>query len=62
VISPDATETPGINALAGLPNLGPDAARHATAEEVASAALFLASGLSSLTTDADIPVNDGINQ
>jgi NAD(P)-dependent dehydrogenase (short-subunit alcohol dehydrogenase family) len=56
VISPDATETPGINALASLLNPGPDAAgelgnyqrsivppaRHATAEEVASAALLLA--------------------
>jgi NAD(P)-dependent dehydrogenase (short-subunit alcohol dehydrogenase family) len=61
VISPDATETPGINALAGILNPGPNAAeesgsyqrgivppaRHATAEEVADAALFLASGLSS---------------
>jgi NAD(P)-dependent dehydrogenase (short-subunit alcohol dehydrogenase family) len=61
VISPDATETPGINALAGILNPGPGAAgesesyqrgivppaRHATAEEVADAALFLASGLSS---------------
>jgi NAD(P)-dependent dehydrogenase (short-subunit alcohol dehydrogenase family) len=61
VINPDATETPGINALAGLLNPGPNAAeefenyqrsivppvRHATAEEVADAALFLASGLSS---------------
>jgi NAD(P)-dependent dehydrogenase (short-subunit alcohol dehydrogenase family) len=57
VISPDATETPGIDALAGVPNPGPDAAgevkgyqgsvvppaRYATAEEVANAALFLAS-------------------
>ena len=61
VISPDATETPGINALAGILNPGTSAAeesesyqrgivppgRHATAEEVADAALFLASGLSS---------------
>jgi NAD(P)-dependent dehydrogenase (short-subunit alcohol dehydrogenase family) len=61
VISPDATETPGINALAGIPNPGPNTAgesesyqhglvplaRHATTEEVADAALFLASGLSS---------------
>jgi NAD(P)-dependent dehydrogenase (short-subunit alcohol dehydrogenase family) len=61
VISPDATETPGINALAGILNPGPSAAeesgsyqrgivppaRHATADEVADAALFLASGLSS---------------
>ena len=57
VISPDATETPGINALAGMLNPGPDTAeefenyqrsivplaRYATAEEVANAALFLAS-------------------
>ena len=57
MISPDATETPGINALAGMLNPGPDAAeefenyqrsivplaRYATAEEVANAALFLAS-------------------
>ena len=61
VISPDATETPGLNALAGILNPGTNAAeesgscqrgivppgRHATAEEVADAALFLASGLSS---------------
>jgi NAD(P)-dependent dehydrogenase (short-subunit alcohol dehydrogenase family) len=60
VISPDATETPGTNALAGMPNPGPNAARElgnyqrsivppgrpATAEEVADAALFLAAGLS----------------
>jgi NAD(P)-dependent dehydrogenase (short-subunit alcohol dehydrogenase family) len=59
VISPDATETPGIDALAGTLNPGPDAAeefenyqlsivplaRCATAEEVANAALFLASDL-----------------
>jgi NAD(P)-dependent dehydrogenase (short-subunit alcohol dehydrogenase family) len=64
VISPDATETPGINALAGLPHPGPDAAgeqgnyqrgtvppaHHATAREVADAALFLAASLTSLTT------------
>ena len=61
VISPDATETPGIDALAGILNPGTNAAeesgsyqrgivppaRHATADEVADAALFLASGLSS---------------
>jgi len=58
VISPDATQTPGIDALASMLNPGPDAAeefenyqrsivppaRYATAEEVANAALFLASG------------------
>src|ERR1700760_2301293 len=68
VISPGATETPGINALAGMLNPGPNAAqeletyqggivplaRHATADEVANAALFLASDLSSSTTRADI--------
>jgi NAD(P)-dependent dehydrogenase (short-subunit alcohol dehydrogenase family) len=57
VISPDATETPGINTLAGILNPGPNAAeefenyqlsivllaRYATAEEIANAALFLAS-------------------
>jgi NAD(P)-dependent dehydrogenase (short-subunit alcohol dehydrogenase family) len=57
VISPDATETPGINALVGMLDPGPNAAeefqnyqpgivppaRYATAEEVANAALFLAS-------------------
>ena len=57
VIGPGATETPGINALAGMLNPGPNAAeefetyqrsivplaRYATAEEVANAAVFLAS-------------------
>jgi NAD(P)-dependent dehydrogenase (short-subunit alcohol dehydrogenase family) len=37
-------------------------AHHATAEEVANAALFLASDLSSVTTGAGIPVDGGINQ
>ena len=37
-------------------------ARYATAEEVANAALFLASDPSSFTTGADIPVDGGINQ
>ena len=67
VISPHATETPGINTLAGVPNPGPDAAeenyprstvplaRHATAEEVANAALFLASDPSTFTTGAVTP-------
>ena len=76
VISPGATETPGINALAGMLNPGPNAAeefenyqrsivplaRYATAEEVANAAVFLASDLSSFTTGADIPVDGGISQ
>src|SRR6202011_3570554 len=75
VISPGATETLGINALAGLLNPGPNAAeefenyqrsivplaRYATAEEVANAALLLASDLGSFTTGADIPVDGGIN-
>jgi NAD(P)-dependent dehydrogenase (short-subunit alcohol dehydrogenase family) len=57
VISPDATEAPDINTLAGMPNPGPNAtedfehyqrsivppAGYATAEDVANAAVFLAS-------------------
>src|SRR6478752_4664968 len=76
VISPGATETPGINALADILNPGPNAAeefenyqrsivppaRSATAEQVANAALYLASDLTSITTGADIPVDGGINQ
>jgi NAD(P)-dependent dehydrogenase (short-subunit alcohol dehydrogenase family) len=76
VIGPDAIETPGINTLAGILNRGPNAAeefenyqrsivplaRYATAEEVANAALFLASDPSSFTTGVDIPVDGGINQ
>src|ERR1700722_1868311 len=76
VISAGATETPGINTLADVLNPGPNAAeefetyqrsivplaRYATAEEVANAALFLASDLSSFTAAADIPVNGGIDQ
>ena len=75
VISPGATETPGIKALAGVLNPGPNAAeelenfpgkivpvaRYATAEEVADAALFLAADLSRFTRGADIPVDGGIN-
>jgi NAD(P)-dependent dehydrogenase (short-subunit alcohol dehydrogenase family) len=76
VVSPGATETPGINALAGMLFPGPNAAkqfeeyqisgvpmaRYATSEEVANAVLFLASDLSSFTTGADIPVDGGVNQ
>src|SRR6478672_9705247 len=76
VVSPAATETPGIESLAQMMFPGPNAAqqfedyqisavplaRYATADEVANAALFLASDLSSFTTGADIPVDGGINQ
>jgi len=57
VISPDATEEFGNDQLSIVP-----LARYATAEEVANAALSLASDLSSFTTGAGIPVNGGINQ
>ena len=76
VIGAGATETPGINALAGMLNPDPNAAedfenyqrsivplaRYATVQEVANAALFLASDLSSFTTGAEVPVDGGINQ
>jgi NAD(P)-dependent dehydrogenase (short-subunit alcohol dehydrogenase family) len=76
VVSPGATKTPGIEMLADMMFQSPDAmarfesyqigavpmARWGTSEEVANAALFLASDLSSFTTGADIPVDGGINQ
>lgn len=75
-VSPGATDTPGIDMLAHMLFSGPDAekqfedyqrsivpmARYGTPDEVANAALFLASDLSSFTTGADIPVDGGINQ
>src|SRR6201991_316174 len=75
-VSPGATDTPGINTLARLMFPGPNAeeefenyqrsvvpmGRYGTPDEVANAALFLASDLSSFTTGADIPVDGGINQ
>jgi NAD(P)-dependent dehydrogenase (short-subunit alcohol dehydrogenase family) len=48
VISPDATQTPGLDSLAGTLRIVP-LARYATAEEVANAALFLAAGLTDET-------------
>jgi NAD(P)-dependent dehydrogenase (short-subunit alcohol dehydrogenase family) len=75
VVSPGATDTPGIHSLAGVFMPGPTAAadfenaqrvvplgRYATADEVAAAVLFLASDLRSITTGAEIPVDGGINQ
>jgi NAD(P)-dependent dehydrogenase (short-subunit alcohol dehydrogenase family) len=76
VVSPGATDTPGIETLARLVFDGPTAVdqftkvqhdtvplgRLAVADEVANAVLFLASDLSSFTTGADVPVDGGINQ
>ena len=73
-VNPATTETPGLMALydadhhldveqfkaqrsEGIP-LG----RLATTDEVANAAVFLASGLSSFTTGAALPVDGGYNQ
>ena len=75
-VSPGATDTPGIDTLARMVFPGPNAeaefeayqrsivpmGRYGTPDEVANAALFLASDLSSFTTGADIPVDGGINQ
>ena len=76
VVSPGATDTPGIDTLARMTFSGPDAeqqfedyqrsvvplARYGKPEEVTNAVVFLASDLSSFTTGADIPVDGGINQ
>jgi NAD(P)-dependent dehydrogenase (short-subunit alcohol dehydrogenase family) len=76
VVSPGATDTPGIDTLARMTFEGPTAeqqfedyqrsivplARYGKPEEVANAVLFLASDLSSFTTGADIPVDGGVNQ
>ena len=75
-VSPGATNTPGINELAGLLFSGPSAGKQfedlqsslvpmgrlGEPDEVANTVLFLASDLSSFTTGADIPVDGGINQ
>jgi len=76
-VSPGATDTPGIETLAGMLFPGQHDSkeqfenyqrsivpmgRFGTPDEVANAVLFLASDLSSFTTGADIPVDGGINQ
>ncbi|SEH48968.1 NAD(P)-dependent dehydrogenase, short-chain alcohol dehydrogenase family [Mycolicibacterium rutilum] len=76
VVSPGATDTPGLNNLASQFITGPNAAeefenqqrgvipmgRRGTPEEVANAVVFVASDLSTYTTGADIPVDGGVNQ
>jgi NAD(P)-dependent dehydrogenase (short-subunit alcohol dehydrogenase family) len=73
-VTPAATETPGLISLNDSgPSLdheqfkaersqGIPLGRLATTDEVANAALFLASGLSSFTTGAALPVDGGYNQ
>ena len=75
-VSPGATDTPGIDTVARMVFPGPNAevefeayqrsivpmGRYGKPDEVANAALFLASDLSSFTTGADIPVDGGVNQ
>lgn len=73
-VNPASTDTPGLMALndAGLSlddeqfkaqrSQGIPLGRLATADDVADAVLFLASGLSSFTTGAALPVDGGYNQ
>jgi NAD(P)-dependent dehydrogenase (short-subunit alcohol dehydrogenase family) len=73
-VNPAATETPGLLALHDADHAlddeqfkaqrsqGIPLGRLATTEEVANAALFLASGLSSFTTGAALPIDGGYNQ
>ena len=73
-VNPTSTDTPGLMALndAGTRlddeqfktrrSQGIPLGRLATTDEVANAVLFLASGLSSFTTGAALPVDGGYNQ
>jgi NAD(P)-dependent dehydrogenase (short-subunit alcohol dehydrogenase family) len=73
-VNPTSTDTPGLMALndAGFSlddeefkaqrSQGIPLGRLATTDEVANAVLFLASGLSSFTTGAALPVDGGYNQ